>query len=126
MSKLLVNEDGSVTIPLPGKPPVIIDTPTLGDVAWLEAEFEHLETTIPSVPSIDPATASPEELEAVTKANRERNAFCFNAENGYPYAQPIAELITRVTGEPCTVEELPAWARAPLTLGRLVVTFRTP
>jgi hypothetical protein len=126
MSKLQVNDDGSVTIPLPGKTPVTIDTPALGDIGWLEAEAERLDALMPPLPAVGSEPPSPEDRELLAKANRERNAFAFGAEQGYPYAAVIAELVTRVTGEPCALADLPSWARAPATLGLLVATFRTP
>lgn len=129
MSKMTMNDDGTVTIPLlpvDGGPPVTEVTLREPDFDALCEIMEMVDAADGSLPEAQmlPPGASPEEVRALTAVLRDRNKQTFSQAG--PYIDTLIRTIKLLSDQDVTRKQLPGWAGSPRTMQALLTHFQSP
>jgi hypothetical protein len=122
--KLQVNDDGTITFPLRGRPPLTIDEPSMEDIAWLNTEMERVDESLTPIPPVPPDDAPDEARAAFNEATAVRTREIYG--EALPYGELVIEIIARVSDEKLARADLYGWASSPKTLRVLMASWRDP
>lgn len=124
MSKLELNPDGTVTLPLRGdKKPITLPEPSVAQMAEMTSYVNEADEALPAVPALgdDPDAA---EVRRVTGELRERTMKMYAADA--PYAMALIRIVKLMTDEAVTLDDLPSWAASPQTVREITGHWQTP
>lgn len=134
MSKLLLNEDGSVTIPLrdvigadgpKARPPIVLSEPGVKELAEIRALTRAVDKSLPPVIPIDTADATDAEVVAATERLNERGAIIYS--DDAPYMAVLLQVITMLAPHAkVDMSDLPGWCASPAALNAIIAHFQTP
>lgn len=123
MSKLGLNDDGTVTLPLRGKEAMTLPEPSISQLAEMTGYAVEADAEIPDMPTVD--TESEESVTAAGKVLRERTLKTYSAES--PYGTALLRLVKLLVDDSSlTLDDLPGWAASPQTLRAIIGHWQTP
>ena len=122
MSKLVLNDDGTITLPLRGREPITLPEPSIAQLAEMTGYVMEADSSLPEIPPID--TDDNAAMLAATSALRDRTMQTYSAES--PYGSAVVKLVKLLTDEAITLDDLPGWAAAPMTCRQIIGHWQTP
>lgn len=130
MSKLVFNDDGTITVPL--KPPkgdptpreVVLPEPSMRELALMHVTVAAADDKLPSLPPAAGQSRTPTELEEAGKVLRERTLIQFSDES--PHGQALIDIIKLLTDTDVSPDELYGWAANPTTCNQILGHFQSP
>lgn len=124
MSKLALNDDGTVTIPLRGgREALTLPEPSIEQLAEMTSYVADADAALPAIPQLgeNPDTAS---LAKATEDLRDRTKKTYSAES--PYGSAIVKMAKLLDAAEITLADLPGWAASPLTCRSILAHFQNP
>lgn len=128
MSKLQINDDGTITLPLRvsetnPSTEITLPEPSLAQLAQM---MEFVDAADKSVPNVDQLTAGADSaaIATATEQLRERTLAIYSS--GAPYGQAVVEIVKLLTGQEITFADLPGWAASPKTTRTILGHFQDP
>lgn len=125
MPKMVKNDDGTITLPVKGREAILLDEPSLDDLAWLTEEAEKLDKELPQLPAVSDQQDG-EQLKAWADASHDRTMAIYRA--GTPYGTLLIEVVKRLTDGKETVDgsQLYGWAASPAVIREMLEFWRAP
>jgi len=126
MPKMQKNEDdGTITLPLRKRDPIVLDEPSLADLAWLTEEAEKIDKDLPELPTVSDATDR-EQVKAFNDAAQDRTLAIYRSD--VPYGKLLIEVVKRLTDGTESVDEtqLYGWAASPAVVREMLEFWRAP
>lgn len=132
MSKLVFNDDRTITVGLiaveeeTGRE-VLLREPSLLELAVIRKKARDADDLCPTVPVLDRATATPDEIEGFTKAVYAREDHIYSTEA--PYGNVVLYIINTLRtddGTAVSLNELPPWGANPLTARQIIDHYKAP
>lgn len=122
MSKLVLNDDGTITIPLRNKEPLTLPEPSIAQIAEVVGYIYAADEAIPDVPQIDTEDAAA--VQGVQEIMRARTMTTYSAVA--PYGAAIVQIAKLVAEADITLDDLPSWAASPVTCRQILQHWQTP
>lgn len=133
MSKLLFNDDGTITVPLIALPPEGGGKPTARSVVLPEPSMRQLAKmhdiagkADDALPDLEPLPANPTSEQAAQYLTTMRSRTDMQYAEDSPYGLALIETVELLTGETLTPDDLPGWACNPRTMNAILSHFQTP
>lgn len=124
MSKLTMNDDGTITLPLRAGESVTIEEPSMRQLGRMHEIASAADDALPSLPVLSSDKPSPAEADEYTKVLKARTEMMFSAES--PHAAALIEIIHLLCDREVTIDDLPGWCGNPATLRQILFRFQSP
>jgi hypothetical protein len=122
VSTYTLNPDGTVTIPLRDKDPVVLPEPSIAQLAEMTSWVIDVDEAMPPIGSID--RNDQEALTALQGVLRERTKIIYAKDA--PYGMVMVQIIKLLAGQDVTLDDLPSWASSPSVVNKVLTHWQTP
>jgi hypothetical protein len=122
MSKLVLNDDGSITLPLRGKEPLTLPEPSIAQLAEMVTAVYGADEAIPDVPTINTEDAAA--VIAAQEVMRDRTLKMYASDS--PYGEAVVKIVKIAVDADITLDDLPSWCAAPQTCRQILQHWQSP
>jgi hypothetical protein len=123
-TKLSLNDDGPISVPLRGREPLTLDEPTMRQLAQMHELAAQADEALPALPVLAPDSTDPGDLDALNKAVRARQEMAYSEAS--PHGQAFQQIVQMLSGEEVTMDELYGWVCSPRALREVLNHFTAP
>lgn len=126
MAKMQLNDDGTITFPLKGRPPITLDEPSMDQMAALTDQSQKVDGGMIDLPIISD-DSTPEVLADFNEKLIERTAVMFG--DTHPYGDVTLQMANDLKLDddaPVESGHLYAWAMSPRTVRLMLEHWRSP
>jgi hypothetical protein len=124
MSKLGLNDDGTITLPLRGREAITLPEPSIAQLAEMTGYAILADAALPDIPTMPEDATDVAALKAANETLRERTTKTYSTEA--PYGVAVVQIVKMLTDTAITLDDLPGWAASPQCLRQIIGHWQTP